>query len=218
MKASNLAVLITMAVLVGCASVPLQLASVSVEERPAVDDMLRVIGRFTIAHACPVVVGGEQFLLTNSHVVDERPFDPAIGAYPVRWSDGHGNEGLAEPERVYVSADIALLRVTLATGPIARWFNVAAFAPKPGDRVSVLGYRWEGGDHVMEDRRIDARITRVIAGHAVYDRGGHPGSSGGCVLNDADEAIGVNALHIPAGLGESAGVAVGVWGIWTPHR
>jgi S1-C subfamily serine protease len=188
-----------------------------IEARRGVDDMLSVIGRFTIAHACPVETAGGRFLLTNAHVVDERPFDATIGAFPVRWSDGSGNEGLAVPERVLVSVDLAFLHVTESSGPIARWYPIAAFAPSTGDRVSVLGYRWEGRDHVLEQRRVTAKVTRVVAGHAVYDEGARPGSSGSCVLNDRDEVVGVNAWQIPAGLGEAVGVAVGIWGIWAPR-
>ena len=171
-------------------------------ELPSVNDVVRVIGGEGFAHACPLE-GGR--LATNKHVVRDM--------YQLRWSDSSGNEGTAERVRWSETADLALLRIT--RGKPVHAYKLAARPPKPGDRVVLRGYRYDGRKNVMAERRVETRVTRVEAGHVVYENSGFRGSSGSCVFNEQGEVIGINAWSVGSDVGnEAAGLAVGLWGEW----
>lgn len=72
----------------GCASVPVRSPEPT---QPDMDGVLRLIGRFSTAHACPY--GDGRYALTAAHVIDPRPFDLSVPAFAVRWSDGNGHSG-----------------------------------------------------------------------------------------------------------------------------
>lgn len=171
-------------------------------DMPALGDVVRVAGRSGMAHACPIEGG---LLVTNIHVVIDQPV--------VRWSDGSGHEGIAELRATMADADLAVLRVT--RGQVGHEFTVAAAAPAPGDRVVTRGYRRDNRKWLMAERRVVTKITRIEAGHLVFEDDALPGSSGSCVLNAKGEVVAINE----AGLGtdekdERGGWAVAVWGEW----
>lgn len=186
-------------------------------EQTTADQVLRVIGRWGMAHACPVETDAGRFLVTNAHVVDEYPESPTAGLFSLIWSDGAGHEGIARPVDADRARDLALLRV--ASGEVAKWYPVASTAPAAGDRLSLLAYKWKGRDHVLEDRRVVARVLRVVAGHVVYapqglEFGDMQGGSGGCGITSDGKAASIHGWSIPAGPGEFASVGVGIWGDW----
>lgn len=172
---------------------------------PALVDVVRISGPRGIAHACPIAGG---YLLSNSHV--------AAAAPAVRWSDGADdghNEGTAELVRTIANADIAVYKVTRGTP--AHQYPVAAEVPRVGDRVVTRGYRQDSRKAMFSERRIETRITRIVAGQLLFEDDGRPGSSGACVLTEKGEAAAINAAGLPTETkGESAGMAVGIWGTW----
>jgi hypothetical protein len=179
---------------------------------PAVEGVA-LAGRFTVAgRACPV---GQRVALTNAHVIDERPFESSVPAYPMRWSDADGNTGRVAPHQRGLSRieDLAYL---VADRPFARWYRIATETPKPGDEVTLTTPRWGGRGRVLETEAIVTRVARVVAGHLELREGGRPGSSGGCVLNAAGELVAINMAMLPVdgNMLRPAGWAVGVWGDW----
>jgi hypothetical protein len=181
----------------------------------AADQVLRVFGRWGMAHACAVETAAGRFVVTSAHVVDQFPTVPGAGLYALQWSDGAGHEGLLRPINVDRARDLALMYVE--SGEISHWYPVASGPPLPGERLALLAYRWEGRDHVLEDRRVTARVLRVVAGHVVYvplgvDYGDMAGASGGCSINSRKEAVSLHDASIQAGVGDFASVGVGIWG------
>lgn len=194
---------------VGCASV--QGKAVSNDLEP-VNDVVRLIGRFNMGHACPVVLSdGTRYLLTAAHVMDPAPFEKDVPLYPARYSDGRGHEGKVMPLASDASSDLA---VYVAPDVLGNWYRVASTAPKPGDEVKVLGYKWDTRQSILAERTFTAKVTRVVAGHIVLDEDTKPGSSGSCVINSSKEAVGILVWGIGADYGPGSGVAVGIWGNW----
>src|SRR5512140_1445732 len=72
---------------------------------PQMTGVLRVIGRFAIAHACPLA---PTVALTNAHVVDLRPFDAAWPYYPMPASDGEGHDGIVVADKADQFRDLAV--------------------------------------------------------------------------------------------------------------
>lgn len=171
----------------------------------AVDAVVRVSTPRAFAHACPLQGG---LLVTNAHVV--------AGVTWLRWSDAHG-EGLAR--RIYpgtsvlADADLALLQVV--SGQVGREFAVTPAPPRPGDRVFVRGFHSENRRTVLGGRTVTTKVTRIEAGHVIFEDDALGGSSGGCVFNERGEVVGINAASISTDTKDSrAGSAVGLWGAW----
>lgn len=196
-------VVLALAVL-GCASVPVKEAT---QPRPDMDGVLRVIGRFSTAHACPF--GDGQYALTAAHVIDPRPFDLNVPAYAVRWSDGDGHSGVAEPVVVFRSSDLAVLERE-DRKPFARSYPIAQKPPLAGDRIFVLAYDQESKGTALAPNLIEGKVLRVVADNLILDENSNPGSSGGCVLNERGEIVGIVAWgrQMPDGV---IGITVGVW-------
>lgn len=179
---------------------------------------LRLIGRFSAAHACPVE---PRVALTNGHVVDPRPFDASVLPVPFAWSDGTGASGFLVPTRLEngwaLERGRDLARVQpLQEGDVFPYpLRVAAQAPSPGDRVYLLGFDWRNRKSAMADSVIEARVTRVVALHVIFTPSGLPGSSGSCLVNEAGEVVGINEGGYETDAKDVAGLAVGVWGsLW----
>ena len=189
--------------LMGCAHVGVQRQEPTA---PDMDAILRVIGRFSTAHACPV---SADLALTSAHVTDVRPFDRMMPAFPAAWSDGAGRDGWLTPLRVEIARDLALMQ---SDRPFARWYVVAAVGPAVGDRLWTLGYDWRRRPTMYGPRLHDVRVLRVVARTVVFEPEIQPGASGACVLNVAGEVVAVNVAVHRAEDERSVGVAVGVWG------
>lgn len=203
-----------------------------------VEGTLRLVGRFSAAHACPIE---PRIALTNGHVVDVRPFDSQVPPFPYAWSDGTGASGFLVPTTdgeghvtgLERARDLATVEPFSPSQVFPHPLTVARQAPAPGDRVWLLGYSWRNRKSAMEDDVIEARVTRVVALHVLYTPSGQPGSSGSCVVNDAGEVVGINEggyetdasasikpltmwlRAMTKDAGAAAGLAVGVWGtLW----
>lgn len=171
------------------------------EPGPDMRAVLALVGRFMLAHACPV---SATEALTCGHVVDPRPFDQGVGLSPYWWSNERGDGGNVTPQSVVAQADLALL-----SGSFPNWYERATAAPAVGDRVWFVGYELNGR-RFLEPRIIEARVQRVVANHVVYSPGGQPGSSGSCVLNERAEVV---AIHCATSESGAAGFGPGVFGV-----
>lgn len=172
---------------------------------------LRLIGRFSAGHACPL---SPRVALTNGHIVDQRPFDADVPAFPYAYSDGVGNAGFLVPvhERLERARDLAAMEPLSESDLFANPFPVAAQPPKEGDRIYLLGYSWKNKKSAMEDDVVEARVSRVVALHVVFYPAGKPGSSGSCVVNEAGEVVAINEGAYETDDKQEAGIAVGIWG------
>lgn len=131
------------------------------------------------------LVSSDGYVLTDQHVVGD---DKTVC---VRWPDGL--EGLGQVERISKNRDVAIIKtnprdrapLALKRGPVT-----------PGDRVYVIGSpngkNFEGtvsSGVISADRIIDG--LRYIQSDAAMS----PGSSGGPLLDEKGEVIGLTEMH-----------------------
>lgn len=176
--------------------------------RPDTSGILRFVGRFNLAHGCPV----GDVVLTAAHVIDPRPFEPDVPLLPYRYSDGAGNAGVVAPVSTERCADLGVMAVR--PGSVVRPYPRAAAEPRPGDRVWYVGYDWSGKKRAFAEKVYHAEVIRVVAGHLVLDEAGDVGSSGSCVLNQAGEVVAINTWGRQVGMGDEVEGVVGIWGDW----
>lgn len=192
-------------VLLGCASAP---KHTEVRPQPDMDGVLRIIGRFSTAHACPYDDG--RYALTAAHVVDPRPFDMSVAPYESRWSDGDGHSGVADPVVVFRSSDLAIIERE-DHKPFLRAYPLAKEKPLAGDRIFILAYDQETKPSALSPHLVEGKVIRVIADNLILDENSKPGSSGGCVLNERGEVVGIVAWGREMADGGVIGITVGVW-------
>lgn len=178
---------------------------------PDFSGMLRLVGRFAWAHACPV---GPRVALTNAHVTDLQPFMAHVPLYPFDYSDGLGNEGIVAPPPASTWADRDLGVLVPVEGEFARWYPIATEPPKPGEKLYFLGFDFRKGGDAFKERAFEAVVLRRVAGHVVLTKAGSKGSSGSCALNSRSEVVGINAWGPTMENGEEVAVVVGLWGAW----
>lgn len=188
---------------------------------PAVDALtkgsLRLLGRFSGAHACPTE---PRIALTNGHVIDLRPFDADVPAFPYAYSDGAGNSGFLVPTTdkdgrttgLERGRDLATVEPLREGDVFANPLRVASNPPQTGDRVFLLGFSWKNKKSLLDDDVIEAKVTRVVALHVAFYPSGQPGSSGSCIVNEAGEVVAINEGAYSTDDGDEVGLGVGVWG------
>jgi hypothetical protein len=169
---------------------------------------LRLVGRFSSAHACPI---SPRVALTNAHVIDVRPFDESVKPFPFAWSDGTGASGFLVPLELERARDLARVQPLRESDVFPSPLSVASVPPKAGDRVWLLGFSWKNRKSALEDDVIEARVARVVASHVIFTPAGRPGSSVSCVVNEWGEVVAINEGGYETDDG-AAGLAVGVWG------
>lgn len=180
---------------------------------PSLDGVLRVVGRFNRAHACPF--GDGRYAFTAAHVIDHRPFDNDVAPTGARWSDGQGNSGSFVPANttsgwlVLQESDLAVVRRT--DGKVfPNPYPLAKKPPLPGAYVFILGYNDGSKKNALEPKITRGKVIRIVANNLVLDEDSKPGSSGGCVLNEDGEVVGIVAWGSQFYDG-SIGIAPGVW-------
>ena len=168
------------------------------------------MGRAAIAHACPI---GPNEALTAAHVVDPRPYDKEVPLQPARWS-AKDVFGLLVPSWRLSDSDVAQ---GVSERPFPLWYEAAKEAPKVGDYLWLVNYSWDGKSKAFSEVPLKVKVTRVLAGHVVYEPSGDPGSSGSCVLNASGELVAINSAGMTVGFHEEVGIGVAVWGGWFPY-
>lgn len=166
---------------------------------PNLDGMVRLIGKTSLAHACPL---SSDRAITNAHVANE--------SYV--WSVGDASGTVAIADRTSPFRDLAWIKPE--GGKFPRWFPIAAQPPQPGEELFFVGYDWRKQDQAFAVRVFKVKALRVIGGHLAYKPAGEPGSSGSCVVNSRGEIVAVNAGAIELQDKNRVGVGVAVWGSW----
>ena len=177
-------------------------------EAPDTSRILSVVGRFTVAHACPVA---PDVVLSNAHVFDLRPFDPQIPPFPYRF-EGGGVTGWLHPNKVFSDIDLG---TAVPTVPV-QYYPIATQPPTPGEQMWWVAYDWRK-KHAFEQKVLTGKVVRVIAGAIVLDQDTPQGSSGSCILNAKGEVVGLIAWSFAMDdqQGDLA-VGVGIWGYIPP--
>lgn len=178
---------------------------VMAETPPDTSAIISVIGRFSMAHACPV---GPDLVLTNSHVLDARPFDASAPLSWYRFSVGN-QSGVFEPLVVSRSEDLG----AGLTRTVLRYYPISSRVPQVGERLWWVGYDWTSRNKMFQEKLFTGKVLRVVAGNVVIDQETPEGSSGSCILNAAGEAVAVVAWGV-GGNNQAVTVGVGLYGDW----
>jgi hypothetical protein len=200
--------LAVMVLMSGCAT-----AKHSVKVEPSVPDttgVIALIGRYTMGHACPV---GPYEALTAAHVVDMRPFDREAPLSGARWSAGQMS-GRISATAVVAEEDIGIVT---SKDPFPPHYERAEKAPEVGDTLWLVGFDWRSREKGFAERVLEVKVTRIVAGHVIFDPSGEPGSSGSCILDKDAKLVAINIAGKGVGFQrrEEVGIGVGVWHPWT---
>lgn len=208
---AHLAMVVITATVAACATAPARPAAVAQtapSPRPNTDAVLRLVGRFGAAHACPI---SDRLALTSAHVAQT----DAWQAYPLKFSDGAGHEGELSLRAAEWSRDLALMESSV---PLERWYPIAAEAPKVGERLYALGFDMRRRRDALGPRLFELSLLRVVARNLVAEPTITQGTSGSCVLNSAGAVVAVISWSLPTEDLDSAAVAVGVYGEKWPRE
>ncbi len=178
--------------------------------KPDVSAVMAVIGRFGMAHACPV----DGQIVTAAHVVN--PFFGIPGMQKVftnySWSDGRGHSGFVRAKAVNNYRDLGLLKTTSGDSP--DFYKTSDNDPKAGDKVYWVEYDLSKASVAYKMKTRQAKVLRVKAGHFVFDGEPVRGASGSCVFNKAGEVVGILIRLHPMASNEVVSVAVMISGKW----
>ncbi len=191
----------------------LALAAPAGADAPDLSNIMRVLGYFPVAQACPV---STDRALTANHV-PRLPFDRLfqLNPWPLRWDQGEDVEGATlVPLRDYLRDDLMVMEVLPKTD---KFYPIAARAPKVGEELWWRGYEWRNRRELFADRTYHGRLLRIVAGVLIVDEKSAPGASGSCVLNSAGEVVAIVAFSRSVdesdGREQVSGL-VGIWGRW----
>jgi hypothetical protein len=84
-------------------------------------------------------------------------------------------------------------------------------APLAGERVFILAYDGSNIASALSPHMVEGRVIRTVADNLILDEDSKPGSSGGCVLNERSEIVGIVAWGRKMDDGGVIGISVGVW-------
>jgi V8-like Glu-specific endopeptidase len=176
---------------------------------PDMSGVLAVIGRFSIASACPI---GPNRILTAAHVADFRPFDSSVPLYPYPYSNEAGDSGVMAPVGVKTIQDLSEY---IPGEPLTHYYSVAEKGPAKGDTVYWQQYNFENKDRAFSRVTKKSEVLRLISGHLILREEIAHGASGGCVFNGSGEVVGIVSFgkELGSGKGEVGGV-VSIYGDW----
>jgi hypothetical protein len=173
--------------------------------------VMRLVGRWNVAHACPV----DGVVLTAAHVVSPFHHIPIVGNERIgyTWSDRSGNQGFVTGAAANLQRDLGMLVV----GSGAPWFYKHALEePKPGDVLQWVEYDFGSVENAYAANLRHAKLVRIVSGHLVLDDVPTKGASGSCLFNSESEVAGLIVWGVRVG-DRQVGVAASISGSWWPE-
>ena len=159
--------------------------SPSIEPQPA--QVMSLIGRFGLAHACPV----NDHIVTAAHVATIIPRG-SMSQYSASYVYQQGERtGLITMDTSHAPSrfvDIAWMRLEQGDSPV---FNKRAAGLQVDDAVHWYEYEYGAGQAMLRLVRRDSIVTQMIAGHLVTEESPEHGASGGCIFNESGEVVGI---------------------------
>ncbi len=132
------------------------------------------------------LAGATGFVLTNYHVIADLANHP--GEYEARYLTESGVRGSLELINVDVVHDLALLR---STDPLPEPLEIAEQAPRQGTRLYSMGFPYDIGLTIVEGT-YNGMLEKSLYERLHFTGSINPGMSGGPVLNQMGEVIGIN--------------------------
>lgn len=196
-----------------CASIPRTAQTVTAPPADT-DGVLGLIGRFGIAHACPV---GPERILTAAHVLDVMPENMNFPLIGHTYTDRRGNTGVLTGVSVSSYRDLGIAR---PLQPLGRWYQIAAEPPATDEKLWLVKWDWDSRLSAFSRPTVEVTVLRMAAGYIVFHEAVTPGTSGGCVLNAKSEVVGIVAFGKRVGWADhhEVGVATAVYGVWKPEN
>jgi V8-like Glu-specific endopeptidase len=175
-------------------------------DKPDTSHILRTIGRYGMAHACPVL---PQVAVTAAHVIAPNQNDPSF-ITRLRFDAPDGVTGLVVPAATSDASDLAIVQLSKPAHP----YPLATAAPSPGETLYWLAYDYSGRKRALRPEVYSGKVLRVIAGNITIDETTPSGSSGSCVLNGRGEVVGIVSWGVGVGQTDQVTLAVGVFPPW----
>lgn len=148
-----------------------------------VDVSVSIIGLGGMGHGCPV---GNGIIYTARHVVVDRTTGKAIRE--VVWSDHLGNNGRAVLLKIDTARDLAALKISSGK---THELEIAT-AITPGERIHWWDYDWSSKEAAFDAKLRWARVLGPnVAQHIRMSETPAKGASGGCLVNDSNEVVGI---------------------------
>ena len=132
------------------------------------------------------LAGPDGFVFTNYHVIADLANHP--GEYEARYLSESGEQGSLELVNVDVVHDLALLR---SNGRHPAPLVIAKQVPRQGTRLYSMGFPYDIGLTIVEGT-YNGLLEKSLYERMHFTGSINPGMSGGPVLNQAGEVIGVN--------------------------
>lgn len=157
-----------------------------------------------LGRGCPA----DGVIYTARHVLENRRNPGEF--FGALWTDRLGNSGWAKHTGHSSIADVGIL-IPQDNGP--KQIRMAKTAPLPGDTVHWWGYDYRDRARALAGHKRQATIIRHEAGLWVLSELPNPGASGGCLLNDAGDVVGIIVwgiqLHDRSGVGLAVNLMIG---------
>jgi len=168
---------------------------------------LALIGRFGLAHACPV----DGLIITAAHVAVNRDMfgNETPNSYP--WEQGDKN-GFLTGYAPLASRDMAQLLPDSESLPLMA--SRAVLGPSQGEAIYWQQFNMDSNPMRQEIQR--GRVTDVGPGHFAFEPEPKNGASGGCVFNELGDVLGVVVWGLGENFASRDGVAVTLSGKWWP--
>jgi hypothetical protein len=180
-------------------------------EVPAIDPakVPTVFSKYlSLGHLCPI---SPEDALTADHVAANYNALGERAPVPLVWADGYGHSGVALERMYSLSRDLSLV-ANHGDSKFAYWFPISTTNVEVGETVYLAGYDFEDRTTINQ-RLVEAKVTKVWGAHIIYTPSGKAGSSGGCVFRKDGSVV---AINFAGSGGDEHGVGVSIvdpWGV-----
>ena len=180
------------------------ISSTSPGKVPDLSGAIQLMGKDSMAHACPV---GPEKAFTAAHVSNE---DGTASFY--RWQQGEAS-GVTSGAQSLNSSDLGLLQPKEGRG-FPKWYEISQKGPALGEKLWIRGYDFRSGGRAFQPRDWEVHVTRLVAGHIIFDPPVTKGTSGSCILDQSGKVVGVVSATATLANLDDIGIGVGIWGEW----